>query len=263
MAKLNLYHLFAAVMVIIRRRRRRRLELIPQRNRKFWIRPLFAERMQTGAFYTLFSRMREVDREQFFKFIRMSPNRFDHLLGLIAPIITKDDSIRATIPPEERLAITLRFLACGETQQALSQYFQVGKSTVSKILEEVCDAIWDNLQEYVRSPETKQDWLKIAEEFERIWNMPHCIGALDGKHISIIAPRNSGTLFHNYKAFFSLILMAACDAHYCFTLIDVGEYGSNNNSGVLWNSEMGKRFRDGEMNLPDPERTTTNQVVVA
>ena len=72
-------------------------------------------------------------------------------------------------------------------------------------------------------------------------------------HISIIAPSNSGTLFHNYKAFFSLIPMAACDAHYCFTPIDVGEYGSNNDSGFLWNSEIGKRFRDGEMNLPDPE----------
>ena len=71
-------------MVTIRRRRRRRLELIPKRNRKFWIRPLF-------------SRMREVDREQFFKFISMSPNNhFDHLLGPIAPIITKDDSMRAT-----------------------------------------------------------------------------------------------------------------------------------------------------------------------
>ena len=87
-------------MVIIRWRRRRRPdELIPQRNRKFWIRPLF-------------SRMREVDSEQFFKLIRMSPNnRFDHLLGLIAPIITKDNLMRATIPPEERLGIT--FLVFG------------------------------------------------------------------------------------------------------------------------------------------------------
>ena len=47
--------------------------------------------------------------------------------------------------------------------------------------------------------------------------------------------------------------MAACDSRYCFTLIDVGEYGSDNDSGVLLNSEMGKRFRDGEMNLPAPE----------
>ena len=85
--------------------------------------------------------------------------------------------------------------------------------------------------------------------------MPQCICALEGMHISIIAPRNSGTLFHNYKAFFSLTFMAACDAHCCFTLIDVGEYGSNNDSGFPWNSEMGKCFRDGEMNLPDPEHT--------
>ena len=71
----------------------------------------------------------------------MPPNRFDHLLGLIAQIITKDDSTRATISPEERLAIMLRFLASEETKQAPSQYFQVGKSTVSIVFEEVCDAI--------------------------------------------------------------------------------------------------------------------------
>ena len=87
----------------------------------------------------------------------MSPDRFDHLLSLIAPIITKNDSIRATIPPDERLTITLRFLASGGSEQALSNYFQVGKSTVSVIVDEVCDAIWNNLQEYVRRPKNKQD----------------------------------------------------------------------------------------------------------
>ena len=47
-----------------------------------------------------------------------------------------------------------------------------------------------------------------------------------------------------------MVLMAICDARRCFTLIDVGEYGTNNDSGVLKNSQMGKMFQREEMNVP-------------
>ena len=83
--------------------------------------------------------------------------------------------------------------------------------------------------------------------------MPHCIGALDGKHIRMRKPADSGSLWHNYKGFFSMVLLAICDARYCFSFIDIGEYGSNNDSGVLRNSKMGKMFERNQMNIPEPE----------
>ena len=49
-----------------------------------------------------------------------------------------------------------------------------------------------------------------------------------------------------------MVLLAICDARYCFSFVDVGEYGSNNDSGVLNNSKMGKRFQRGELNVPEP-----------
>ena len=67
------------------------------------------------------------------------------------------------------------------------------------------------------------------------------IGAIDGKHIRIECPKNSGTVYHNYKGYYRLVLLAICDADYCFSMFDVGEYGSNNDSGVLANSNIGKR----------------------
>ena len=74
--------------------------------------------------------MREINRQKNFGLVRMSPNRFDHLLELIKPMIMEKNSVRAPIPPDERLAIVPRFLANGKSQTSLSYYFKIGKATV-------------------------------------------------------------------------------------------------------------------------------------
>ena len=79
----------------------------------------------------------------------MSPNRFEHLLELIKPMIMKKNAVREVIPPDECLAIALRFLASGESQTSLSYYFKIGKSTLCGVVEEVCQAIWTVLQDNV------------------------------------------------------------------------------------------------------------------
>lgn len=57
------------------------------------------------------------------------------------------------------------------------------------------------------------------------WQFPNYLGALDGKHMRIQAPPNSGSTFYNYKQFFSLVLLTTCDANYKFTWIDIDQYG--------------------------------------
>ena len=153
----------------------------------------------------------------------MSPHRFDHLLSLVKDRIEKRNTrLRKAIPPEARLAITLRFLASGETQQSLSYSLRVGRQTLSKIVSETCEAIY----EAVKDPYS-EDWKSISERFEDVWNFPHVVGAVDGKHIRIECRKLSGSFYHNYKDFFSIVLLAVCDADYCFTLFDCGGYGSN------------------------------------
>lgn len=64
--------------------------------------------------------------------------------------------------------------------------------------------------------------------------------------------QNSGSLYYNYKGWFSIVLLSVCDISYNFTLIDIDQYGSTNDGSVLNNSEMGKAFEDGSMSLAQP-----------
>jgi hypothetical protein len=64
-----------------------------------------------------------------------------------------------------------------------------------------------------------------AEEFSSLWNFPNCTGSIDGKHIRLKCPRNSGSLFFNHKQFHSMVLQAVVDARMRFNAVDVGAYG--------------------------------------
>lgn len=190
----------------------------------------------------------------FSRFTRMTPERFEHLLSLVGPLIAKRKCrSRKAISEAERLMITLRYLATGDSQQSHSFSFRMGRATVSKIIKETCEAIWAVLKiEYLKTPATQSDWLHIANEFEKEWNFPNCIGALDGKHIMMDCPKNAGSAYYNYKGFHSIVLLAVCDANYCFTIVDIGDFGSTNDASVLSRSEFGQCFEDhpSEMHLP-------------
>ena len=65
----------------------------------------------------------------------MSKERFDHLLEMIRDRITKKDTTlreAISVSAEERLVITLRYLASGMSQQDLCWSFRVGRTTASR-----------------------------------------------------------------------------------------------------------------------------------
>lgn len=146
-----------------------------------------------------------------------------------------------------------RFLATGETFTSLASQYRVGVTTVSRIVLEVCTAIWTTMQEeYMAMPRSAKEWKAIANNFEEQWNYPHCIGAVDGKHVTIQSPANSGTLFFNYKGTFSIVLMAMVDALYRFISVDIGSYGKQSDAGIFAHSNLGKALQPpNALNLPN------------
>ena len=134
--------------------------------------------------------------------------------------------MRQAISPGERLAVTLRFLATGESFSSLQYQFRISAASLSIFVPEVCQAVSQVLKDdYFKCPSTPEQWLQIAQLFHDRWQLPHCIGAADGKHVRILHPRNSGSEFYNYKGFFSVVLLAVVDADYKFIFADVGCQG--------------------------------------
>ena len=74
-------------------------------------------------------------------------------------------------------------------------------------------------------PSCEDEWKVVAMDFGHRWNFYNCIGAMDGKHFKIDPPLQSGSLYYNYKDYFSVVLLAVVDAHLRFIYVDVGTNG--------------------------------------
>lgn len=99
-------------------------------------------------------------------------------------------------------------------------------------------------------PATQSEWKDNAKMFEDKWQFDHCVGAIDGKHISIEKPPRSGTLFYNYKGFFSTVLFAVVNANYEFMYIHTGINGSVSDGGVITHTSLYNKLMTDKLHLP-------------
>nr|CAI5859434.1 unnamed protein product [Callosobruchus analis] len=104
-----------------------------------------------------------------------------------------------------------------------------------------------------REPNPKEIWKKSAKGFYDVWKFPNCIGSIDGKHITIKCPKNTGSTHFCYLKKFSIVLMAIVGPEFTFLCVDIGGYGKNSDGGIFEESNMGRRFAAGLMNVP-PDR---------
>ena len=105
---------------------------------------------------------------------------------------------------------------------------------------------------YLKVPSSPEEWLTVAEKFESRWQFPNCIGAMDGKHIVMQPPGNSGSYYYNYKHTNSIVLMAVAGPNYEYLYYDIGTNGRVNYGGVWNKCGLAKALEEGKMNLPLP-----------
>ncbi|KAM3921244.1 uncharacterized protein RB166_010652 [Leptodactylus fuscus] len=204
--------------------------------------------------------VKESKVDDFRNYLQMSEESFKNLLSAVKPLIEKKDTVmRASIPAEQRLAATLRFLATGKSLQDLKSTTAISVPALSSIIPETCEAIVGALrEEYLRFPKNPQEWKEVADDFEWLWQFPNCGGAVGGKHVRISKPPNSGSNYYNYKGFCSIILVALVNANYEFLMVDVGKRGQASDDGVLEQTRFYNSLESDDLNLPKNEDTKQN-----
>ena len=101
-----------------------------------------------------------------------------------------------------------------------------------------------------------KEWKELEWEFRIRWNVPHDLGALDGKHVALKKPKKTGALYHNYKGFFSIVMLALVDGQYKFRWVDAGTAGSCSDAQIFNASQLRRKIDDGTIGFPDPAPIT-------
>ena len=172
---------------------------------------------ERGFFTNIIQELVLEDRNGFREMFRMDVRDFEFILRKIGDLISPKERPGGTLPIEadERLALTLRYLATGETLSSLIFQYRISLNAISYIVKGCCNAMVERLTfDFVKVPSTKAQWLEISKKFEERWDYPHALGAVDGKHIRIEKPKNDGSFFYNCKHTHSVILMAIAGPEY-------------------------------------------------
>ena len=86
-----------------------------------------------------------------------------------------------------------------------------------------------------------------SNDFSDMCGVQGVVGAIDGCHIEILAPHDNPMAYYNRKKFYSLVLLAVCDANMQYTYTWAGNPGSSHDAAVLRLSSL---FNSAEGMVP-------------
>ena len=92
--------------------------------------------------------------------------------------------------------------------------------------------------EYLKVPNTKSEWDAVANKFEARWNFTNGVGAIDGKHVIVQQPSNSGSHFYDYKGNNSIVLLAVFGPDYQCLWASAGTNGRSPDSAIWQNFDV-------------------------
>ena len=134
-----------------------------RRLRAVWTRPWLERRSLYGQNEKLMRELTDEDKPAFRHFLRVEPAMFHELVRRLSDRISKKDTwYRKALEPALKIAITLRFLATGNSLKTLMYGFRVAYNTISIVTNEVCEAIIEEYAEEVIScPTAAAEWKTI------------------------------------------------------------------------------------------------------
>ena len=168
------------------------------------------------------------------KHFRIEKATFDYICRLLRPNIERENTnLRRSFSVEERVGVSIWRLATGDTYRSCGNQFGMGKSTAISITADFINALCAKVGDFIKFPINTAEVSKKIDGFSEISHFPHVMGAIDGTHIEINAPKENHEDYFNRKRFYSVILQGVADANQSFMHISTGYPGSIHDSRVL------------------------------
>ncbi|XP_042299777.1 protein ALP1-like [Sceloporus undulatus] len=182
------------------------------------------------------------DNDMWVSNFHISKETLFDLASILRPELERGESVfRSPIPVEKRVALTIWWLSSPLMYRKVASRFEVGTSTAAEIAIEVCLAMEKLL---LRKTIQLGNYHMIMDGFQRL-GFPHCIGAIDGTHISVCPPLGRREEYINRKQGFSIVLQATTDHSGRFIDIEVGNCGRSHDSHIFTNSAICQVMDEG------------------
>lgn len=181
------------------------------------------------------------DEQTFRRMYRMSRCNFDILFNHLKDfdeLTSKGFGGKPPISPRKQLLVTLWYLGSLDTINRIGDRFGISDSSVIMCRDRVMSAVLNHLKQRFISWPDQQQQQDEADHFSRKNGFPNIVGAIDGTHIKIRAPKDKPQSYVNRKNFHSLQLQAVCRHDMSFSHVFTGYPGSCHDARVLRQSDL-------------------------
>ncbi len=137
------------------------------RHRRWWCQPWLLRKPAFWQFEQLIVELKVEDLAAFQNFVRFELAMFQKLVDRLTTLINKTNTnCYKALDPDLKLAITLRYLATGDSSKSLQYGFRVAYYTICLLIPDVCHWYINNTT----------DWIVVDNQMIRRWQYHHCLG---------------------------------------------------------------------------------------
>ncbi|CAC5387967.1 HARBI1 [Mytilus coruscus] len=173
----------------------------------------------------------------------------DFLVDLLGNDLQRGTMKKTALTVEEQLSIALRFYASGSFLQVIGDTLGYDKSTVSRAVDNVTNAILARKKDFISFPTSKADVDEVKLGFYEQANFPHVVGCTDCIHVRIQRPVEDEAAFVDRKNFSSINVQAVCNHEGKFTQITADWPGSVHDSHIFKTSSICKHLEENHKGL--------------
>ena len=153
-------------------------------------------------------------------------------------LVRQHSRFRDSLPPEKILELGLYRLGHGNSYVTIGPSSNVGKATAIEAVQDVVEALYEIRNEYIKFPETKAETVAATETFAELSELPNIVGAIDGSHVIIKAPKDSVVDYFSRYQQHDFRIQAVVNGPKLFLDFACGYSGSMHDARVLRRSAI-------------------------